>query len=307
MRTLAIGDIHGCHRSLVALEAFARIAPDDLVITLGDHVDRGPDSKAVVEWLMRRHATGWLIALRGNHELMLLAAQTSAAAHAEWLDCGGDAVLASYGVTHATGLPRSHLEFLATRLRSYALGPAHFFVHANAYPDAPLEDQPEFMVYWEPFGRPGPHESGLTMVCGHTPQGSGRPLNLGHAVCIDNGGGIRRMADLPGRGHGLLLAGERTGQHPRLLAGRGLNRPAFRASPRGSQERQSPYGSRNEVMHIDGQVPRRKPLAGIAFTRIEPKLRCRCLLHQLDQKRVVGEDKRKPGHVLPTHLDVEAR
>lgn len=75
MRTLAIGDMHGCHRSLVALEAAARITPADLVITLGDHDDRGPDSRKVVEWLIRRHATGRLTALRGNHELMLLAAR----------------------------------------------------------------------------------------------------------------------------------------------------------------------------------------------------------------------------------------
>ncbi len=51
MRTRVIGDIHGCHRSLVALEAAARITPADLVITPADHVDRGPDSWDVVEWL----------------------------------------------------------------------------------------------------------------------------------------------------------------------------------------------------------------------------------------------------------------
>lgn len=41
------------------------------------------------------------------------------------------------------------------------------------------------MLYWERFGNPAPHESGLTMVCGHTSQQSGDPLNVGHAICID--------------------------------------------------------------------------------------------------------------------------
>ncbi|MFM8891242.1 MAG: metallophosphoesterase family protein [Planctomycetia bacterium] len=190
MRTLVIGDIHGCHRSLVALEAAARITPADLVITLGDHIDRGPDSRGVVEWLIRRHATGRLTALRGDHELMLLAARDSASAHAEWLACGGDAVLASYGVRHVRELPRRHLEFLETGLVAHALAARHFCVHANAYPDVPIEEQPDFMLYWEDFGRPRPHESGLTMVCGHTPQHSGWPLDLGHAVCLDTGAGF---------------------------------------------------------------------------------------------------------------------
>ena len=189
MRTLVIGDIHGCHRSLLAIQACARITPDDLVITLGDYVDRGPDSKAVLEWLIRRHATGRLTALRGNHELMLLSACDSDAMHEQWVASGGDAVLASYGVGHARELPEEHVRFLANQLVSHVIGPTHFFVHASAYPDVPIDEQPDFMLYWETFQDPGPHDSGLTMVCGHTPQESGRPLDVGHAVCIDTGAG----------------------------------------------------------------------------------------------------------------------
>lgn len=186
-RTLAIGDIHGCWRSLAALEAFAGITVHDRVITLGDHVDRGPDSRLVVEWLIRHDALGHLVALRGNHELMMIAARESARHLDEWLRCGGDAVLASYGVRDLDGIPTSHWTFLSTRLRSYAIGTRHFFVHANAYPDVPIEEQPEQMLYWEFFGDPSPHESGLTMICGHTTQRTGVPLDVGHAVCVDTG------------------------------------------------------------------------------------------------------------------------
>jgi serine/threonine protein phosphatase 1 len=62
---------------------------------------------------------------------------------------------------------------------------SHFFVHANAYSDYALDEQPDYMLYWEPFGEPAPHESGKIMVCGHTSQKSGKPKNLGRAVCID--------------------------------------------------------------------------------------------------------------------------
>ena len=70
MRTLAVGDIHGCYHALRTLEAFVEFQPDDHIITLGDHIHRGPDSRSVIEWLIDRQGTGRLTALRGNHECM---------------------------------------------------------------------------------------------------------------------------------------------------------------------------------------------------------------------------------------------
>ncbi len=185
MRTLAIGDIHGCYRSLAALELYARITPDDRLITLGDYVDRGPDTKSVIQWLIDRDSDGYLIPLRGNHELMMIAASKSERHRDEWLACGGQAVLESYGVNNLEQIPAAHWKFLTSRLRSCCQNRTHFFVHANAYPDVPLDEQPDFMLYWEPFGEPAPHASGLTMICGHTPQRSGEPRDVGHAICID--------------------------------------------------------------------------------------------------------------------------
>ena len=94
---------------------------------------------------------------------------------------------------HLTGGPRrlddipaDHWEFLESETRAYYETPTHFFVHANAYPDIPLEDQPDFMLYWEKFDDPPPHVSGKVMICGHTPQRSGRAqVDIGHAICID--------------------------------------------------------------------------------------------------------------------------
>ena len=63
----------------------------------------------------------------------------------------------------------------------------HFFVHANAYPDLPLEEQPRYMLLWEKLYQPCVHVSGKVMICGHSRQADGLPRNLGATVCIDTG------------------------------------------------------------------------------------------------------------------------
>jgi len=189
VRSLVIGDIHGCFKALSTLAAFVPFDPDDVLITLGDYVDRGPDSYAVLDWLLARKRRGQLVALRGNHELMMLQARESKEALRNWLEVGGDATLASYSPFGDAGrlvdVPDTHWQLLAEGLCGWYEIDTHFFVHANAYPDCSLAEQPDFMLYWESFDRPSPHESGKVMVCGHTPQKSGKPRNLGNAVCID--------------------------------------------------------------------------------------------------------------------------
>ena len=70
MRTIAIGDIHGCLTSLRALVTHAGITPDDTIVTLGDYVDRGPDSRGVIDFLLRLRRDHNVISLMGNHELL---------------------------------------------------------------------------------------------------------------------------------------------------------------------------------------------------------------------------------------------
>ena len=188
-RTLAIGDVHGCSRALDVLLADVNPHGDDQVVTLGDYVDRGPDTAGVLERLLDLHKTGRLIALRGNHEEMMLRARLSPVDERTWRVVGGEAALASYGRGGRPGtlddVPERHWHFLESVCVLYHETDTHFFVHANAYPDVPLAEQPEFMMLWEPFDDPPPHASGKVMVCGHTAQKTGEPRNLGHAVCID--------------------------------------------------------------------------------------------------------------------------
>jgi serine/threonine protein phosphatase 1 len=189
LRNLAVGDIHGCFKALTTLAAFVPFRPDDTIITVGDYVDRGPDSHAVLDWLIGYSSRARLVALRGNHELMMLRARDSKEAFKSWLESGGDAALASYSHFGDAGrlvdVPESHWRFLEEETRAWFEIDTHFFVHANAYADVSLEEQPDFMLYWESFNDPPPHESGKIMICGHTPQKSGIPRNIGHAICID--------------------------------------------------------------------------------------------------------------------------
>lgn len=189
MRQLAIGDIHGCIESLTALAEFVPFQPDDRIITLGDYVNRGPNTCAVLDWLIARMKNGNLVPLRGNHEIMMLEARDSNEAFQRWIEVGGDATLRSYSPFDDGGrlvdIPDLHWRFIEDQTLPWFESERHFFVHANAYPDCPLAEQPDFMLYWEKFDNPAPHESGKVMVCGHTSQKSGVPRNFGHAVCID--------------------------------------------------------------------------------------------------------------------------
>jgi serine/threonine protein phosphatase 1 len=190
MRHLAIGDIHGCLTAFDALLAAVDPQPGDVLITLGDYVDRGPDSAGVIERLLELRLRHQVIALCGNHEQMML--DTRAGEGDGWLFYGGDATLESYGKDGEPGtlddIPESHWDFLES-LRDWYEIDTHFFVHANAYPNVPLDEQPTLTLRWESISQDwgGPHYSGKIMVCGHTVQKSGLPLNLGHAVCIDTG------------------------------------------------------------------------------------------------------------------------
>src|SRR6185295_1927713 len=184
MRLFAIGDIHGCYAALLALDAELRFGVEDCVITLGDYVDRGPDSRLVLEHLIELSKRSHLVPLLGNHETMLLGARKGRVELQDWTDAGGNATLKSYRGQTLDSIPTRHWQFLEACHR-FHVAERDFFVHANADATQPLAEQSDDMLFWESFGSPPAHCSGRRMICGHTEQRSGRPLNLGHAVCID--------------------------------------------------------------------------------------------------------------------------
>lgn len=195
MRTLAIGDIHGCSVALDCLLDALSPGRDDLIVTLGDYVNRGPDSRGVIDRLIKLHSRCSVVSIQGNHEQMMLEARAGRAEYDFFLSVGGDRTLASYndGVKGAMShVPQEHWDFLENVCCDYHESDTHFFVHANADYDHALADQSINVLRWERFNDPPPHISGKIMVCGHSSQKQGDPRNIGHAICIDTfayGGG----------------------------------------------------------------------------------------------------------------------
>ncbi|HVO02357.1 MAG TPA: metallophosphoesterase family protein [Candidatus Cybelea sp.] len=141
----AIGDIHGRFDLLKkALATIERETTAATVVFLGDYIDRGPDSKPVVETLMRgptRPGDRW-ICLKGNHEAMAC----DAAAGRDrflWLDNGGDATLRSFG----GALPPAVLAWFAALPVTFETE-HHLFVHAGIFPGVPIDQQSDDTMLW---------------------------------------------------------------------------------------------------------------------------------------------------------------
>ena len=190
MRTLAIGDIHGCSTALDTLLALVRPTPEDRLILLGDVVDRGPNSRGVLEMILALHGQTRLITVRGNHEEMMQRARRGPIEFAMWFAVGGKETLDSYHWDGAAEwsqiIPARHWDFLDHGLCDWYEEEQDFFVHANVHPDLALTEQPGEILRWEMFQDVQPaHGSGKRMICGHTAQRSGIPARRPHGICID--------------------------------------------------------------------------------------------------------------------------
>ncbi len=186
-RILAIGDIHGCRSSLEHLLEAVELTSDDFLITLGDHINRGPDSQGVLDLLISLAKSHPVISLQGNHESMLLGARRLPDDFDFFLNIGGFETMESYGTMSLEEIPQAHWRFLDS-LKPYYETESHLFVHGNMVPGLDPDQQTSNTLFWEPLepGQPA-HKSGKTLICGHFAQRSGLPLALGHSFCIDTG------------------------------------------------------------------------------------------------------------------------
>lgn len=188
-RTIAIGDIHGCSRALSTLIDAIDLDADDLLVTLGDYIDRGHDSRGVLDQLIALRDRCRLVPILGNHDQMLLDARDDEGKGRNWLNFGGIATLDSYGGNGWLELiPPEHFAFLESCV-DYFETDTHIFVHANYFDSLPMDEQPVLMLRWESLRDfpPSPHHSGKTVIVGHTSQKRGEILNLGYVKCIDTG------------------------------------------------------------------------------------------------------------------------
>ena len=163
----AIGDIHGCLKTLKALLKKLPYQPDDLLVFIGDYIDRGPDSKGVLEFLMQfMYEHPHVVYLRGNHEQLCLDAlkNKSEDAYAQWLRNGGGATLSSY---HGQ-FDGAHALMLQSLPLTYETD-QYFFCHAGVDANFSLEEQPKDALLWmrEPFIH-STVDYGKVIVFGHT-------------------------------------------------------------------------------------------------------------------------------------------
>jgi len=191
MRTYALSDIHGCLDKLERL--VARCVNDSgaepaTFAFLGDYIDRGPDSRGVLQYVidMERRNPGRVICLTGNHEDMALSAIDFPGGSSRWTSHnGGDKMLRSYGVASASELPADHVAWIRA-LKTHHDDGLRFFVHAGIDPAKPLDRQDRDDMLWmrEPFLSDA-REYGRFIVHGHTPLKSGKPDLRRNRVNID--------------------------------------------------------------------------------------------------------------------------
>jgi len=190
--TFAVGDIHGCLgklRRLMRACAVRACARPARYVFLGDYVDRGPNTRGVIEYLIeRQRADASVICLRGNHEQLALDAHRSPDAMPLWLTNGGASTQRNYWQTGGVML-QEHLDWIAALPLCHDDG-LRFFVHAGIDLDVPLDRQDRDTMLWmrEPFLRRCDEvDVGRFIVHGHTPQMDGRPDLRRRRVNVDTG------------------------------------------------------------------------------------------------------------------------
>jgi serine/threonine protein phosphatase 1 len=155
--TYVIPDIHGRYDLLnEGLAEITARGDAGVIVTIGDYVDKGPQSKQVVDRLLSDVAEGWrLVALKGNHDAMMVEALRDPSRMAAWIAKGGDAALASYGGDPAA-VPPIHIAWL-DRLPLMHVDAHRIYVHAGVDPEFALDQQSEVTLLWKryPKGFPG--------------------------------------------------------------------------------------------------------------------------------------------------------
>ncbi len=207
MSRYAISDIHGCIGTFKAALQQINFSKNDELYLLGDYIDRGPDSKAVIDHIWELQNSGYHVScLLGNHEEMMLEGLSKESTQSAWKMHGGRETLASFGANEIAKVPYEYLEWMR-KLPHFFEVDHYILVHAglNFRTNDPLDDKNGML-----WSRHWYHEirkdwlRGRIVVHGHTPtsqdtiEASLTILNEIPAINIDNGCVYNRV------GHGQL-------------------------------------------------------------------------------------------------------
>ncbi len=235
----AVGDVHG--RADLLAELIGAIEQDipqaanpsgekPMIVFLGDYVDRGPQSREVLDMIaeLARVQDLEVRCLMGNHEEALLDFLDKRTAGASWARHGGNTTLASYGVTlpadtkdrtawsatreqFEAAIPEEHVSLMRGMRDTFAIGDL-LFVHAGVRPGVPLEEQNRRdLLYIRPDFLNNPVDCGKLVVHGHTPQE--RAYGAPGRLCLDSGAyatGVLTAARFDGSAPVIIEAGRRT-------------------------------------------------------------------------------------------------
>jgi serine/threonine protein phosphatase 1 len=205
-RTFAISDIHGCLKQFKALVDKLNLVCTDTLVLMGDYVDRGSDSKGVIDYILELKKTYNVVTLLGNHESMMRDTLRSVSPVQKknrryiWEMNGGIETLRSYGYTFqmfddGVEFPdalNEHLDFI-DGLSLYYETDTHIFTHATPWQLEPIDEHDEVDLIWR---RPSvsdkdgtyEHVSGKKVLCGHTAQPEGCPSVMSDKLLmIDTG------------------------------------------------------------------------------------------------------------------------
>lgn len=206
-KIFAIGDIHGTAEKLDQLMGKLAITPrGDTLVFIGDYIDRGPDSKAVVDTILELMKTiDHVVCLRGNHEQMFLNYYCENKDEDLFLRNGGISTLISYGFKGAGGkdamvVPDAHMDFFSN-LKPYYETDDYIFVHAGLRPGVPLNQQTLNDLLWLRYEFiNSSHDFGKMIIFGHTPISLALPFIENNKMGIDTGavfGGKLTCVELP--------------------------------------------------------------------------------------------------------------
>ncbi len=199
MSLIAIGDIHGCATTLTALLDKLDPTSDDHLIFIGDYIDRGPDSRGVIDILKGLQGIVPCTFLRGNHEQLMLD-YLDKGEYDLWAMNGGIATLLSYSDAGHSEIPADDIEFIRSTV-SYFETDEFFFVHGGLKANYSIADNISMfdndVFLWERSHlRPNKYAWEKPVVCGHTPVDE--PTNKEMLINIDTGCVYHQY---PGRGN----------------------------------------------------------------------------------------------------------
>ena len=200
-KIICIGDVHGEIHKLKNLFEKLSFTKNDTIVFLGDYIDRGEDSKSVIDFVLSLKDKCNLVTLKGNHEMFAMdtlkfiqGQMSKIQMQRSWMMNGGVECIKSYDEESVRDgyyqrvilkMFEQHGDFFNDLKLTYETD-NHIFVHGHLAHEQDVEDQEEWQCLWGRYNDIYPHKSGKTVVCGHTIQRSG-VKNDGFKICLDTG------------------------------------------------------------------------------------------------------------------------